>query len=64
MRRRRKREGGGARRCGFKTGTQHTGLLEPNAQKISLAKDSTICSCGCRNCEYRLRWSSRWGHEP
>ena len=33
-------------------------------QKISQAKDPTICSCEYRNCEYLLRWRSLWGHEP
>ena len=23
-----------------------------------------MCSCEYRSCEYRLRWSSLWGHEP
>ena len=31
--------------------------------ETSLAKDPTICSCESRSCEYRLRWSSLWGHE-
>ena len=38
-------------------------FLVLRALKISLAKDPTICSCGCRICEHRLRWRSLWGHE-
>ena len=32
-------------------------------KRISLTKDPTICSCEYRHCEYRIRWSSLWGHE-
>ena len=28
-----------------------------------MAKDPTICSCEYRRWEYRIRWSSLWGHE-
>ena len=43
--------------------TYENELLVKNAPKNSLAKDPTVCSCGCHTCEYRLRWSSLWGHE-
>ena len=31
-------------------------------EKISLAKNPTICSCEYRSCGYHVRWNSPWDH--